>query len=208
MRNMLTSNAVGLAVLATVAFIFYKCRRRGQPGQSRGSKYAFWRRGRGGDANDNGINEKQLYTSRRPSSMKSDGRIMDQAMAAAYAAENGYGAGGRPASQRSSESLWQQKQDAYARTLAAAPKGGKGSLYSKQLVTGFWKKSGGGADGNLAVPSKAHVPPQSVAGKTEMTSQSGATESTWNTWGVVQHHEKPKRKWSGKIRVGGKEYRR
>ena len=184
----------------------FKCRRRrNKPSGSSGSGLAFWRRGRGVD---NGINEKQLYTTRATPS--ENGRVMDNLMTAAYAAENGnsWGAGGRPASQQSSDSLWQQKQEAYARTLAAAPKGGKGSLYSKQLVTGFWKKSGGGADGNLAVPSKAHVPPQSVAGKTEMTSQSGATESTWNTWGVVQHHEKPKRKWSGKIRVGGKEYRR
>lgn len=133
---------------------------------------------------------------------------MDNLMTAAYAAENGnaWGAGSRPASQQSSDSLWQQKQEAYARTLAAAPKGGKGSLYSNQLRNGFWKK-----DGGVTVPGKARVPAPapSVAGKTEMTSQSGATESTWNTWGVVQHHEKPKRKkWAGKIRVGGKDYSR
>ena len=134
---------------------------------------------------------------------------MDNLMTAAYAAENGnsWGAGGRPASQQSSDSLWQQKQEAYARTLAAAPKGGKGSLYSNQLLNGFWKRDNGG----LQVPGRARVPAAapSVAGKTELTSQSGATESTWNTWGVQQHHEKPRRKkWVGKIRVGGKDYSR
>lgn len=121
-------------------------------------------------------------------------------MAAAYAVENGQAWAGRPASQQSSESLWREKQ---AFNGAHAPqqrqKSTSGSLYANQLLTGFWKKGG---DGMPAAPGQARVPAPapSVAGKTEMTSQSAATESTWNTWGVTQHHSKPKANWTEKFR--------
>lgn len=133
---------------------------------------------------------------------RTQSKTMDDLMTAAYAVESGNANanawGGRPASQQSSDTLWREKQalGAYA---PQRQKSTSGSLYANQLLTGFWKKGG---DDMPAVPGQARVPAPapSVAGRTEMTSQSGATESTWNTWGVMQHHSKPKANWIEKLR--------
>lgn len=194
---------IGLATVATIAFVVWKCRRRRNRSKSgAASKFKPFFLGRD--------RPPQSEEVRAPSrAMRAQSRTMDDLMAAAYAAENGTGSvwGGRPASQESSDTLWREKQGlgAYApqqqQQQQQRQKSTSGSLYANQLLTGFWKKGGDDA-GMPAAPGQARVPAPapSVAGKTEMTSQSGATESTWNTWGVMQHHSKPKANWIEKLR--------
>ncbi|KAK7752599.1 hypothetical protein SLS62_005368 [Diatrype stigma] len=183
---------IGLAAVTTIAWVIWKCRRRRNESK-RTSKFKpfFLKQGTKGD---------------RSSQRRSRGAAgMDDLMAAAYAAENGNAGGNRPGSQ-GSDTLWREKQ-AYGAYYAPQQQQQQqqqqkhnptsGSLYAKQLLTGFWKRGGGNnGDGMPAPPGQAHVPPPAP-------SVSGATESTWNTWGVTQHHHQPNSNWREKFRARG-----
>ncbi|RYO96449.1 hypothetical protein DL766_003954 [Monosporascus sp. MC13-8B] len=131
-----------------------------------------------------------------PPDARTQSKVMDDIIAAAYAAESGNA--WETGSKRSSgSSLWREKQEASDLFASQKPNENSKSLYVHQITSGFWKKSSQEEAGNIRAP-------RSVAGKTEMTSQSGATESTWNTWGVAQHPKKPKEDWIKRcIRLGG-----
>lgn len=130
---------------------------------------------------------------------RTQSRIMDDLMAAAYAAEDGsasqYGAFAEEKQQLNAPAHPPQTRQPDAPDPRAS-----NSLYVNQLMSGFYK--GARADG-LAVPADARMPPPvapSVAGQTEATN---TTESTWKTWGWSQQ-KKPKETWVDKcIRRGG-----
>ncbi|KAI1780754.1 hypothetical protein F4818DRAFT_15457 [Hypoxylon cercidicola] len=132
--------------------------------------------------------------------------IMDDLMAAAYAAEDGNASqyGGFVDEKRQlGASMYapQVSQPVPVRqSNAPDPRASSNSLYVNQLMSGFYK--GARADG-LAVPANARMPPPaapSVAGQTEVTT---TTESTWKTWGWSQP-KKPKETWVDKcVRLGG-----
>ncbi|KAI1139909.1 hypothetical protein F5Y05DRAFT_335574 [Hypoxylon sp. FL0543] len=197
----------GIMFIAAIVFIIWKCRRRrnrtGGGPLSRFTPSSGFKRMEDPPA--------PVISNRVPAD-KTQSEIMDDLMAAAYAAEDGnasqYGAyadekrqpnasiyapaPGQPAPIR--HSSWPDPQ---APTNTG---GGTNSLYVNQLLTGFYK--GTKTDG-LAVPSNARMPPPaapSVAGRTEVTA---TTESTWRTWGWSQE-KKPKESWVDKcIRLGG-----
>ncbi|KAI0843608.1 hypothetical protein F5Y06DRAFT_7439 [Hypoxylon sp. FL0890] len=197
----------GIVFIAALVFIIWKCRRRrsrtGGGPSSKFSPFSGFRR----------MEESPAPVTAHPGSApKTQSKIMDDLMAAAYAAEDGnasqYGAyadekrqpnasvyapdPGQPAPMRHSN--WPDPQ------APTSTGGGTNSLYVNQLLTGFYKSPR--TDG-LAVPGNARMPPPaapSVAGQTEVTA---TTESTWRTWGWSQE-KKPKETWVDKcIRLGG-----
>ncbi|KAI0112778.1 hypothetical protein F4776DRAFT_340330 [Hypoxylon sp. NC0597] len=198
----------GLVFMAAIIFIIWKCRRRRNRTGGTPSKFTLFsgfRRMEEPPAS--GVTNHGLAA-------KTQSKIMDDLMAAAYAAEDGnasqYGTyvdekrqpnasvyaadSGQPAPMK--HPSWPDPQAPTNRNTNE----GKNSLYVNQLLTGFYK--GPRADG-LAVPSNARMPPPaapSVAGQTEVTATS---ESTWRTWGWSQE-KKPKENWVEKcIRLGG-----
>ncbi|RYP80676.1 hypothetical protein DL769_002358 [Monosporascus sp. CRB-8-3] len=180
---------IGLAVLAIVIFTLWICRRRRNRANAKPtSKLRPFLCRRDG--------AQQSGMPAAPPDVKTQSRIMDDLIAATYSAENGNA--WETGSKRSSgSSLWREKQEASAMYASQKPNENSKSLYVNQLTSGFWKRSSQEEAGNIRAPP-------SVAGKTEMTSQSGATESTWNTWGVAQHPKKPKEDWIKRcIRLGG-----
>ncbi|OTA88610.1 hypothetical protein M434DRAFT_122560 [Hypoxylon sp. CO27-5] len=198
----------GLVFIAAIMFLIWKCRRRRNRtggGSSKFTLFSSFRRMEEPPAP--GVTNHGLAA-------KTQSKIMDDLMAAAYAAEDGnasqYGAyvdekrqpnvsvyaadPGLPAPMR--HPSWPDPKAPTNRNTNE----GKNSLYVNQLLTGFYK--GPRTDG-LAVPSNARMPPPaapSVAGQTEVTA---TTESTWRTWGWSQE-KKPKENWVDKcIRLGG-----
>ncbi|RYP29845.1 hypothetical protein DL767_006526 [Monosporascus sp. MG133] len=166
----LGASIVGLAVLAIVIFTLWICRRRRNRAKRASKLRPFLCRR---------SSAQQSGMPAAPPGAKTQSRVMDDLMAAAYAAENGNA--WETGSKRSSgSSLRREKEEASALYASQKPNEKSKSLYVKQLTSGFWKRSSQEEAGNIRAPP-------SVAGKTEMTSQSGATESTWNTWG----HSKP-----------------
>ncbi|KAI1412307.1 hypothetical protein F5Y13DRAFT_45891 [Hypoxylon sp. FL1857] len=197
----------GIVFVAAIVFIIWKCRRRrNRTGGGPFSKFTLF----------SGFRKMEEppapVTAHHGLAAKTQSKIMDDLMAAAYAAEDGnasqYGAyvdekrqpngsvyapdPGQPEPMR--HPSWPDPQ------APANTGGGTNSLYVNQLMTGFYK--GPRTDG-LAVPSNARMPPPaapSVAGRTEVTA---TTESTWRTWGWSQE-KKPKETWVDKcIRLGG-----
>ena len=163
---------IGLAVLAIVIFTLWICRRRRNRAKAKRTSKLRPFLCRRGIAQQSGMPAA-------PPDAKTQSKVMDDLMAAAYAAENGNA--WETGSKRSSgSSLRREKEEASALYASQKPNEISRSLYVKQLASGFWKRSSQEEAGNIRAPP-------SVAGKTEMTSQSGATESTWNTWGVTQH---------------------
>ncbi|KAI1481419.1 hypothetical protein F4774DRAFT_50245 [Daldinia eschscholtzii] len=198
----------GVIILAAIIFLFWKCRRRRQrQARANGS-------GSGGFSFFSGFKKmeeppREKFTTNRRSGGggggggKTGSKIMDDLMAAAYAAEDGnasqYGYGTYMDEKRMSGNNSLYGPDSRRSNMpqaAMAPERGSNSLYVNQLMSGFYK-------GGPAAPANARVPPPaapSVAGQTEVTA---TTESTWRTWGWSQK-KPPKESWVDKcIRLGG-----
>ncbi|KAI1106380.1 hypothetical protein F4804DRAFT_41579 [Jackrogersella minutella] len=196
----------GVVLVAALLFIMWKCRRRRNRGDGDVSFKPSFLSG-----------FRKIEEPRRPvtadygSSAKTDSRIMDNLMAAAYAAEDGsasqYGAHAEKQRQYNI-SIYDQgpRQPAPTRQsdppVLPVPDTGRGanSLYVNQLLSGFYKSPK--TDWPSAPPDARMPPPvaPSVAGRTEVTATS---ESTWRTWGWSQHG-KPKDSWVDRcIRLGG-----
>ncbi|KAI0181729.1 hypothetical protein GGR52DRAFT_53396 [Hypoxylon sp. FL1284] len=196
----------GVVIVAALIFLIWKLTRRRRNARRRGSEggggglssikpTAFWRVGEPPQ-------EQQRGVSGFGPPGKTQSKIMDDLMAAAYAAEDG------SASQYGGSINEKLQQQQYYDTHANAARASQpfsmkssNSLYLDQLKSGFYK--GPRADG-LAVPSNARMPPRpapSVAGQTEV---SATTESTWRTWGWSQPKKQPKENWVDRcIRFGG-----
>ncbi|KAI0130712.1 hypothetical protein F4814DRAFT_140054 [Daldinia grandis] len=189
----------GTIIIAAIIFLLWKCRRRqaraNRGGASRFSPFSGFKK----------MEEpREIYTTNRGPGGKTESKIMDDLMAAAYAAEDGnasqYGAY-MDEKRRSNNSMYApDPRQPNPPQAAAGPDRGSNSLYVNQLMSGFYK--GSRADG-LAAPANARMPPPvapSVAGQTEVTA---TTESTWRTWGWSQK-KPPKESWVDKcIRLGG-----
>ncbi|KAI8958199.1 hypothetical protein F5Y11DRAFT_51534 [Daldinia sp. FL1419] len=188
----------GTIIIAAILFILWKCRRRGSRGNrnstSRFSPFSGFKR----------MEEpREKYTTNRGSVGKTGSKIMDDLMAAAYAAEDGnasqYGAY-MDEKRRSNNSYAPSQRRSNPAQATAGPNRGSNSLYVNQIMSGFYK--GRRVDG-LTTPANARMPPPaapSVAGQTEVTA---TTESTWRTWGYSQK-KPPKESWVDKcIRLGG-----
>ncbi|KAL7624604.1 hypothetical protein AAE478_006171 [Parahypoxylon ruwenzoriense] len=192
----------GLVIVAAIIFMIWKCRRR---------------RGRGSDGSSSRSRRLSGFTrmgeSRRPGMAtyappaKTQSKIMDDLMAAAYAAEDG---DGYRNNMQSYGAYADEKQQLNASMYASGmrrsvtpgnPNGNSNSLYVNQLLSGFYK--GQRTDG-LTLPPNARMPPPaapSVAGQTEVTA---TTESTWRTWGWSQQKKPKEENWIDKcIRLGG-----
>ncbi|RYP87667.1 hypothetical protein DL770_004746 [Monosporascus sp. CRB-9-2] len=152
---------IGLAVLAIIIFTLWICRRRrNRANAKRNSKLRPFLCRRS--------SAQQSGMPAAPLDAKTQSKVMDDLIAAAYAAENGNA--WETGSKRSSgSSLRREKEEASALYASQKPNEKSKSLYVKQLTTGFWKRSSQEEAGNIRAPP-------SVAGKTEMTSQSGATD--------------------------------
>ncbi|KAI2772094.1 hypothetical protein F4815DRAFT_418778 [Daldinia loculata] len=189
----------GTIIIAAIIFLLWKCRRRQARANgsvsSRFSPFSGFKK----------MEEpREIYTTNRGSGGKTGSKIMDDLMAAAYAAEDGnasqYGAY-MDEKRRSNNSMYAPNPRRSNPPQAAVnPDRGSNSLYVNQLMSGFYK--GSRADG-LAAPANARMPPPvapSVAGQTEVTA---TTESTWRTWGWSQK-KPPKESWVDKcVRLGG-----
>ncbi|KAI1381238.1 hypothetical protein F4677DRAFT_119984 [Hypoxylon crocopeplum] len=196
----------GAIAIAAVVFIIWKCRRRRDPTGgglfSRFSSSSFRRM----------EEPRQVDITNYGPPGKTQSRIMDDLMAAAYAAEDGNASQYGPFADEKrqlSESVYAPHPSQPIPTressmpvpqASANPRGSSNSLYVNQLLSGFYK--GARTDG-LAAPPNARMPPPpapSVAGQTEVTA---TTESTWRTWGWSQPKQ-PKETWVDKcIRLGG-----
>ncbi|KAI1802359.1 hypothetical protein F4811DRAFT_405502 [Daldinia bambusicola] len=216
-------------ILAAIIFLLWKCRRRQQrrralangssgsssnygeakglsPFSGFGSFFGFKRM----KEEEEQQQPRGIYTTNRLSGgRKTSSKIMDDLMAAAYAAEDGnasqYGVAYMDEKQPrrlSNNSFYEpgSRRSNMPQAAATGPERGSNSLYVNQLLSGFYK--GRRVDG-LTTPANARVAPPvapSVAGQTEVTA---TTESTWRTWGWSQK-KPPKESWVDKcIRLGG-----
>ncbi|KAI1084889.1 hypothetical protein F5B20DRAFT_224330 [Whalleya microplaca] len=195
----------GVVILATICFIIWKClRRRDRANKVHTSR--LWPSSRYREMEEP---KQQSNVKSYVPGTKTESTIMDDLMAAAYAAEDGNG---------------QQTYDRYAvekpkpnATMYPSAKelpmpvqpsntkdptgGGRGSdLYVSQVMSGFYKTP---QTNVLTMPPNSRMPPRpalSVAAETEATN---STETTWRTWGVSQD-KKPKENWIDKyVRPGG-----
>ncbi|KAI0010558.1 hypothetical protein F4779DRAFT_616525 [Xylariaceae sp. FL0662B] len=180
----------GVVILGAICFVLWKF---------------WWRRKRTGKANVAWLSPFSKYRKmeepRQQSNMKGDGpgtktesKIMDDLMAAAYAAEDGNG-------RQTYDGYANEKQNINQPPMTIPAAGGRGSdLYVSQVVSGFYKAP---QTNGLTMPPNARMPPRpppSIAAETEVTN---STETTWRTWGVSQD-KKPKENWVDKcIRLGG-----
>ncbi|KAI1388578.1 uncharacterized protein F4822DRAFT_250583 [Hypoxylon trugodes] len=196
----------GAVVVAAIIFILWKWRRRrnraGGSLYSESTSFSFFGRRK--------ASPRPTMANYGPPGRTQSG-IMDDLMAAAYAAEDGnasqYG-GYTDEKQRMNASVYAPNptqpppirySGAVGQQTAVNSDRDSHSLYVNQLLSGFYK--GSNSDG-LAAPPGARVPPPapSVAGRTEVTN---TTETTWKTWGWEQ--KKPQKEtWVDKcIRLGG-----
>ncbi|OTA98801.1 hypothetical protein M426DRAFT_102415 [Hypoxylon sp. CI-4A] len=179
----IAGGAIGATVIvAAIIFLIWKLRRRRS--RDRGGLFSGFKR----------MEEPQQEKAYYGPPGKTQSRIMDDLMAAAYAAEDGNTSqyGGYVDEKRQTASAYGPGP---TQPTPARQSGGQNSLYVNQLMSGFYK--GQRTDG-LAVPGNARMPPPaapSVAGQTEVTA---TTESTWRTWGWSQE-KKPKESWTDKV---------
>ncbi|KAI1457912.1 hypothetical protein F4805DRAFT_160067 [Annulohypoxylon moriforme] len=189
-----------VVIVAAIAGFIWWCRRR----RNRGKGGLF------GSTSSSGFEKMEeprrpvtadYGSSRDTSSRNTQSRMMDNLMAAAYAAEDGNASqyGTYTGDKRQSNTT---AFPGDARQPTPMRQSSTNSLYVNQLLSGFYK--GQRADG-LTAPPNARMPPPaapSVAGRTEVTATS---ESTWRTWGWSQpKQQQPKEGWIDKcIRLGG-----
>ncbi|KAI0851947.1 hypothetical protein F5Y00DRAFT_228248 [Daldinia vernicosa] len=187
-------------IIAAIIFLLWKCRRRQARANDGGGASRFWP-----FSGFKKIEEpREIYTTNRESGGKTQSKIMDDLMAAAYAAEDGnvsqYGAYTDEKRQTYTSMHAPNQRQSNPPQAAENPDRGSNSLYVNQLMSGFYK--GSRADG-LTTPANARMPPPpapSVSGETDVTA---TTESTWRTWGWSQK-KPPKESWVDKyIRLGG-----
>ncbi|KAI1506752.1 hypothetical protein F5X99DRAFT_15195 [Biscogniauxia marginata] len=170
----------GAAVfLGIIFFIFWKFR-RGRTQSSSSNKNIFSRLLPSRPKKDPQEDVRPLNATNRPPDARTQSNIMDELMAAAYAAEDGQNTFGNPQ---------QQQLDIHADEKQQSDP--RAYLQTKALPL------------PLPLPLNARMPPPrapSVAAQTEMTS---GTETTWRTWGVSQE-KKPTGSWLDKyVRNGG-----
>lgn len=132
---------------------------------------------------------------------KTQSKIMDDLMAAAYAAEDGNASqfGGYTDEKHHSQAP-QMRQLTKPDPRDARSSGGSNTLYVNQILSGFYKAPR--ADG-LAAPPNARMPPPAAPSVAAQTETTNTTESTWRTWGWSQK-KPPKETWVDRcIRLGG-----